>query len=255
MGVPDLKFINRRVPIIEVAQKLGLRVGSNGNIHCWRPDLHQNHDRTASVGICKPANTVKCFGCLAGPLGVVDLVMAVLEMTNPGEAGRWIAERFDVPELPRGKHLVEPARRIFQFGSESEMGLLVQSGLWGQLSPAARSIALVLLELGERVNGTQNRTVRVSYRTLTRFSGVASPNAIRSALQQLEDIHWLQVAPRSAQPGSPVRDTATYLVTPRSNELLELANANFSQIRANIDIEKRLRDEQRKKRASATFTK
>src|SRR5437588_12362668 len=105
MRVPDLRFINQKVSISEVARALDLRRGSNGKIHCWRPDLHENGDRTASVGIRKINNTVKCFGCEVGPLGPVDLVMTVLGMKNPGEAARWIAERFQVPDLPVGKNL------------------------------------------------------------------------------------------------------------------------------------------------------
>jgi hypothetical protein len=54
LGVPDLKFINRHIGITEIARHLDLRAGENGNIHCWRPEFHQNGDRTASVGIWNP---------------------------------------------------------------------------------------------------------------------------------------------------------------------------------------------------------
>src|SRR5260370_6405980 len=133
MRLPDLRFINRKIPIIDVARVLDLRLGDNGNIHCWRPELHQNGDRTASIGIRKRNNTVKCFGCGIGPLGAIDLVIAVLGLKTAGEAARWIAERFPVPELPRGKHLVQPERRIFQVGFESELGILIRSGLWAAM--------------------------------------------------------------------------------------------------------------------------
>jgi hypothetical protein len=73
LGLPDLKFINRKIRISEVARALDLRIGDNGNIHCWRLELHQNGDRSPSVGIRKTNNTVKCFGCGIGPLGPVDL--------------------------------------------------------------------------------------------------------------------------------------------------------------------------------------
>jgi len=175
MGIPDIRFINK-ISVSEVARALGLRIGSNGNIHCWRLELHQNGDRTASVGIRKTNNTVKCFGCDVGPLGVVDLVMAVLHLENPGEAARWVAERFEVPEIPPGVHIVEPERHIFQFGRESEIGLLVHSGLWAKLSHAARALVPVLLELAARDPGKQTLSVTISYRALMRFSGIRSPN-------------------------------------------------------------------------------
>jgi hypothetical protein len=254
MGVPDLKFINRRIPIKDVADKLDLRIGTNGNIHCWRHEAHQHGDRTASVGIQKATNAVKCFGCGIGPLGVTDFVMSVLGTANPGEAARWIAERFEVPELPRGQHLVDPKRHIFQWGRESEIGLLVHSGLWALLSPTAQAIVPVMLELGDRVGGTQDRTLRISYRALGRYSGVKSPNAIAHALRELQEIHWLTTLPRQAS-SCPVRETSTYLITARSDELTELAQTNFAQTRSEIDIERQLRSDARRRRKRALLTK
>src|ERR1022692_4534979 len=105
MGIPDLRYINRKIPVADVARALDLRFGVNGNIHCWLPERHQHGDRTASVGIRRTNNTAKCFGCGVGPLGPVDLVMVVLGIKSPGAAAHWIAERFDVPDLPRGTHL------------------------------------------------------------------------------------------------------------------------------------------------------
>jgi hypothetical protein len=123
----------------------------------------------------------------------------------------------------------------------------VQSGLWARISPTARSIVPVLLELGERLPETENRTIQISYRALSQFAGIASPNAIAAALRELRDIHWLHVLPSSLQSGAgPIRDTATYLVTPRSDELLDLANANFKQMRSDVETEKEFRNEQRK---------
>jgi hypothetical protein len=249
LGLPDLQFINRKIPIIEVARALGLTFGDNGNLHCWRPEHHQNGDRTASVGIRKTNNTVKCFGCWVGPLGPIDLVMSVLGSKNPGEAARWIAGRFKVPELPRGKHLVQPERRIFQVGFESDIGLLVRSGLWAQLSPPARSIVPVLLEFANQDPGQQTYTTQISYRALARYSGVASHRAIAGALHELRALHWLASVPGPREPGAgPVRSVSTYVITPRSDELLELANAHFAKTRDEIELQRRLRAEQRSKR-------
>ena len=50
-GIPDMRFINRSVPIAEIAAALDLRSGQSGNLHCWHPERHQHGDRTASVGI------------------------------------------------------------------------------------------------------------------------------------------------------------------------------------------------------------
>jgi hypothetical protein len=194
-------------------------------------------------------NTVKCFGCGLGPLGPVDLVMSVSGLRNPGEAGRWIAERFEVPVLPLGKHLVLPDRRIFRVGFESDIGLLVHSGLWALLSSTARSLVPVLLELAEINPETRSRTVQISYRALARYSGVVSPNAVASALRELQEIHWLTIAPGLREFGSgPIRDTSSYLIAPRSDELLELAHANYARFRDDVENERKLRAEARAQR-------
>lgn len=218
-------------------------------IHCWRPDLHENGDRTASVGIRKINNTVKCFGCDAGPLGPVDFVMSVLGLTNPGEAARWIAERFQVPDLPAGTNLQQPERRILQFGRESEIGLLVHSGLWSRLAPTACALVPVLLELAERDPKNQTLRIKISYLALGRYSGLSSPNAISAALRELQDIGWLTIVAGPRTPGSaPIRETSTYVLTPRSDELLELAQSNCAQMRDEIEMQRRLCAEARAKR-------
>jgi hypothetical protein len=256
MGIPDLSHINRKIPVADVARALDLRFGDNGNIHCWDPERHQNSDRTASVGIRKANNTVKCFGCGAGPIGPVDLVMAVLQLKSPGEAARWIAGHFEVPDLPPGRHVVQQRRRIFRVGFEDEIGVLVRSGIWARLSTPARSLVAVLLELAERDSETQSLSAQLSYRTLSRYSGVASPNAIKKATLELQEIGWLSVIAGPRKPCSgPVREVSTYRLTPRSDELLELANANFAQQRAEIEIERKLRREARAQRSRCAITK
>jgi hypothetical protein len=200
MRVPDIRFINREIRIDDVARSLDLQFGSNGNIHCWRPQLHQHGDRTASVGVWKSSNKLKCFGCGIGPLGPLDLVMAVLDVSG-GQAARWIADRFQTPDLPPGRRLALEERRIFKFGSESDIGVLIQSGLWAELSYATRCIVPVLLELAERVPGTQNLKIQISYRAIEQFSGLSSPNAVRKALRELQSIFWLRQSAAQREPG------------------------------------------------------
>jgi hypothetical protein len=254
--LPDMQFINRKIAIREVARVLDLRIGDNGNIHCWRAELHQNGDRTASVGIRKTNNTVKCFGCWVGPLGPIDLVMSVLELMNPGAAARWIAGHFKVPDLPRGKHLVQPARDTFRVGFESDIGLLVRSGLWARLSAPARSLVPVFLELAERNPETHTLSIQISYRALARYSGIASPKAIAKALRELQEIGWLSATAGSRGPDSgPVRNISMYLLTPRSDEIVELANANFAQMRDDVEAERTLRAQERANRRRCTITK
>ena len=104
-GIPDMRFINRKLPITDVARGLDLRLDGARKIHCWHPERHQNGDRTASVGIRTTNNTVKCFGCDSKPMGPIDLVMDVHAINSPADAAIWIAERFSVPSIPARKHL------------------------------------------------------------------------------------------------------------------------------------------------------
>lgn len=108
-GIPDMRFIHREVPIVNVARALDLRLDGASKIHCWHPDRHKNGDRTASVGIRTTNNTVKCFGCGLGPIGPIDFVMDVLGLPA-ADAASWIAEQFPVPTIPAGKRLAEPDR-------------------------------------------------------------------------------------------------------------------------------------------------
>ena len=133
--------------------------------------MHHNGDRTAS-GIRKINNTVKCFGvgCGVGPLGPVDLVIQVLRLKHVIEAAQWIADHFAVPELPPKKHLQHFERRVFQYGFESDIGLLVYSGLWAGRSPVARALVPVMLELAERNTTTRALSIQMSYMALGRYT-------------------------------------------------------------------------------------
>jgi len=175
--------------------------------------------------------------------------MSVLGMKNPGEAARWIAERFDVPDLPARKNLVQPERRIYRYGYESDIGVLVLSGLWAKLSQVARALVLVLLELAKRDPTTRTLRIQISYLALSRYSGVSSPNAIAGGLRELQEISWLSksVGPRTSG-STPVRQASTYVLTPRSDNLLELAHSTCAQTRDEIEIQRKVRAELRSKR-------
>src|SRR5712691_4768961 len=100
---PDFSYIRVRVPIRDVARELGLEVLGN-MVRCWRPERHQHEDRTPSVGLHIRRNTARCFVCDPRSLSTIDLVMSV-QGASVKSAARWIAERFQVPGLPKGKHL------------------------------------------------------------------------------------------------------------------------------------------------------
>ena len=240
-GIPDMRFINRNIPIKDIARALELRLDGAGKIHCWHPERHQHGDRTASVGIRTSNNTAKCFGCDSKPMGPIDLLMDVQGLRSAADAALWIAEHFNVPVIPARKRLTDAARLRTRVGYEQGLELLTRSGLWGELSMAARSIAPVLLAFGEKQSPLdQELTVRISYVGISRYSGVRSPNAIRKALFELGEIGFLK-SPEAGLRRSPSRNAASYVVTPNSNELLETANAFAERMRTEISAERELR--------------
>lgn len=245
-----MRHINRKVPIVDVARALGLRLDGAGKIHCWHPDRHKNGDRTASVGIRRTNNTVKCFACDSKPIGPIDLVMDVNGI-GAGDAALWIAGRFEVPWIPAGKHLTTPDRRRDPVGYETGLELLVRSGLFGNMSEAARCIAPVLLEMSERDGPLdQEFSLQMSYVAISRYAGVSSPTAVRRALVELEEIGFL-ILPESGLRPSPNRRAATYIVKPNSGPLTELANTFSEQMRTEIAAEREIRSRSRKERIQA----
>ncbi len=246
--IPDMRFINRQVSIVEVARALELRLDGLSKIHCWHPERHHNGDRTASVGIRASNNTVKCFGCDSKPMGPIDLVMDVHGTAGPADAALWIAERFAVPTIPIRKRLTDALDRRYRVGYDRGLGLLIRSGLWARLSAPAQTIAAVLLEYGEKEHAlNETLRVRMAYRSLARYSGVRSHNAIRKALLELNEVGFLRL--QSTAPALSLnRQSATYIVTPNSDCLWELAQTAAEQTKQEIAAEVELRKRQRNER-------
>jgi DNA-binding HxlR family transcriptional regulator len=243
-----MRWINRNVRVIDVAHKLDLRVADSGLIHCWHGERHHNGDRTASVGIRARSNTVKCFGsgCGVGPFGPIDLVMDALGLASAWESATWIAERFPVPEIAKGSHLKREYRVPRRAGFEGDIGLLVRSGLWADLSKPTRCIVPVLLLFADWETGKAEATVKVSYRAIGRYSGVTSPNAIARAIRELQEIGWLKRLVNEHT--GPVAETGSYILTPQSDDLTELANAKARQMKDEIEAERQGRKELREAR-------
>jgi hypothetical protein len=240
-AIPDMRYINREISVKEIAAALDLRLDGN-KIHCWHPERHQNGDRTPSVGIRTTNNTVKCFGCNSPPQGPIDFVMDVLQLNLPADAALWIAERFEAPTIQatRPNNSVRPWGR---FGGHNIKGLLIASGLWADLSAPAKAIAAILLDKAREEAGPGEREVllQMSYQTMTRFAGVRSPNAIRKALLELEEIDFLQLTPKRASPTPPLRESGAYRIGLPSDCLWETAQASAKRLQDEIDAEKELR--------------
>jgi hypothetical protein len=250
--LPDMRYINREINILEIARKLDLRVDPCGKIHCWHGEQHQHGDRTASVGVRRSNNTVRCFGCCdSKPMTVLDLVMAIRNFKNVADAAEWIDSRFPVPRIQARKTPMQINTR--PIGLEGPLGLLICSGLWGRLSAPTCVIAPVLYELSDK-DSYEKHQIQISYAAISRYSGVKSPNAIRKALIELQEVGWL-VLPEKIPPLERLRRTApTYTLTPYSDQLIELADCSARQTRQEIEAEKqiRARSKQLRRRLIAT---
>jgi hypothetical protein len=177
---PDLTFIKKFVPIREIAIELGLEV-SGSSARCWRPDNHQNGDRTPSVGFSRK-NIGKCFVCDDHAWSNVDLVTIVRGCTLR-EAIEWIAARFPVPQIPKGKHLTTTER----WESRSRVGTsgfalenLVRSGLWASLTKSEIAALGVLLAYADSATGI----AKISYRGIMRYAGIGSFTTVSRVLRR-----------------------------------------------------------------------
>ncbi len=255
-GVPDLKWVNRHLPMRNVCVALGLRFDPAGMIHCWHPERHKAGDRTPSVSIRKSTNRLRCFGCGSTTLSVVDVVMDALSTDIRG-AARWLQVTFpgELKYIPKGRHLKDGhSVRPYRVGYEGPIELLVKSGLWASLKPATQRIIPVLLHLAGHGSDSVTFKVQISYRAILRYSGVKSFGTISKALQELAELEWLKTLPQANPDTSVLRDVNTYVLTPYGDAVMEMANSMAAALRRAIEQERELRGEERKARRQQKAT-
>lgn len=82
----------KNIPILTVAQSLGIAVNKRNQAFCFR-----GHDKkTPSLSFNIAGNYFKCFGCGIGGTSI-DLVKEFLNLTT-GEAIRWLETQYNAPE-------------------------------------------------------------------------------------------------------------------------------------------------------------
>jgi hypothetical protein len=247
---PDVAWIRKHVPVLDVARELGLEVFGSTTARCWRPQNHSRGDADPSVRFHHRKNKARCFVCdVIGGMSVIDLVMGVLNCDFPA-AVAWICERFPVPQAKRGRPIGQRSRwpqhyRVGASGSEFE--LLIRSGLWAQLSPSQRSILPVLLAFRDSDTGLTT----VSYRGLMRYAGVGSPRSISRAIWRLQALHILKV--HRANGIGVVRGCSSYHLTLDDTQFIQLLNDIYRRHRDEISHERAYRAELRSSREKAHF--
>jgi hypothetical protein len=217
---PDIAWIKKNVPVLEVAKALGLRI-RHGRAKCWRPENHTHGDADPSLHFFERGNRVRCLVCdMRGGHSNIDLVMGVLGIPF-GEAVRWIAERFAVPNVkpgrPVGSHPAEATPyRVGVHGCEFEV--LVRSGLFGQLPAPERSILVALAHLRDPDTGL----TRLSYAGIMRYAGVSSAATVARALKQLTRLRAIEIH-RGLRVGI-TRECSAYRVTLDDPKFLGVCN-------------------------------
>jgi hypothetical protein len=235
-GIPDAEYIRDRVPIQDVARKLGLEVkGRHG--HCWRIEAHANGDSNPSIWFNRN-NRGCCQACDGRAWSNIDLVKMVLRL-DVADAIRWIAERFEVPLLPKGKHLVKRQRWAprFRVGTGGDiMEDFVRSGLLAELSGAHAKVLEVL-----RTFADDDGRVVISYLGIMQYAGIAKAT-VRSALLHLQKLHVMEI--QSARDG-PLRACGVYQFTPDDPAFLAHARERYEQHREIIQAQRAARAERR----------
>ena len=231
----DMEYIRRSVSIRSVAEALGLDV-LDKMVRCWRPENHEHGDRTPSVGLNLRKNAARCFVCDVHQLSTIDLAMNVLGI-GLLPAVQWIAERFPVPTIQKGKHAETRSRwpeRVRIGLSASTLEFIVRSGVWASLTPAQRSLLPVLDSFADP--GT--RIATISYRGLMRYGGIGSQSTIAVAFRHFKRLHLIEIQ-KNTRDG--LCGCNSYRLTFDDAEFLQFANELRGRQREEIELERKLR--------------
>jgi len=193
-AMPDMKYVNREIPVLEVARQLRLAVGGR-KITC--PECKKKR-LTFSVKY----NRWRCWHC--DPTGkrksVIDLVMFILNV-DAFNAAAWIAERWHVAgqvqiersENRRGltKHAYRRVRNIpVPDRDKPNLQAIVTSPGWRDMSLSARVVAMTLLALARM---DARNSVTISRKGLSDLTGITDPNTLAKANREVQAIGLFEI--------------------------------------------------------------
>jgi hypothetical protein len=159
------------------------------------------------------------------------------------EAARWIAARFDVPSILKGKHLSERQRWTprFRVGTGDLLENFVKSFLLQELTGAEAKVLQVLTAFCDHQG-----VVVISYLGIMRYAGIGSFSTVRAAIKRLQSLHFLTVTPH--RNGANFRDCNEYRLTSDDPEFLSLAYDTCQRQREQIKVQRSLRARLRRER-------
>jgi hypothetical protein len=192
--MPDMKYINREIPILEVARELGLQVRGRKTTcpECKKKRL------TFSVKF----NCWRCWNC--DPAGkrrtAIDLVMFFLNV-DAYNAAAWISKRWNVvgrvqverSENQRGitKHVYRRVRSIpIPERDKPSLQAIVTSPGWREMALSARVVAMTLLALAR---ADARNSVTIDRKGLSDLTGITDPNTLAKANRELQAIGLFEI--------------------------------------------------------------
>jgi hypothetical protein len=193
-AMPDMKFINRQIPILEVARELGLTVRGR-KATC--PECKKRR-LTFSVKF----NCWRCWHC--DPAGkrktVIDLAMFILNV-DTFNAAAWIGERWHVAgqvqversENRRGlkKHAYRRVRHIpVPERDKPNLQAVVTSPGWREMTLSARVVAMTLLALARM---EASNSVTISRKGLSDLVGITDPSTLARANREVKAIGLFEI--------------------------------------------------------------
>lgn len=193
-AMPDMKYVNREIPILEVARELGLALGGR-KATC--PECKKRR-LTFSVKF----NCWRCWNC--DPAGkrktVIDLVMFWLNV-DAYNAAAWINARWKIisqvqverSENQRGitKHVYRRVRQIpVPERDKPSLQDIVTSPGWREMALSARVVALTLLALARM---DEKDSVTISRKELSYLTGITDPNTLAKANREVQAIGLFEI--------------------------------------------------------------
>jgi hypothetical protein len=189
LALPDFKWINGEIPILEVAQKVGLAVQGRKAIcpQCSKPRLT----------FTTIHNGWKCWEC--EPTGkmhsVVDLVM-LLRNCSLCQAAKWIGENWRVAgrvQIEYSENAHGSERQTYQRyqpirvpdKSQPSLQALVASPGWREMPLSVKAICMTLFAMALDAD---DHVLSIGRRRLGELAGVHKPSTVVQAVREMEAI-------------------------------------------------------------------
>lgn len=192
--MPDMKYINHEIPILEVARELGLEVRGR------KATCPECKKRRLSFSV--KFNCWRCWNCdRAGKRKtVIDLVMFILNV-DAFNAAACINKRWNVVsqvQMERSenrngltKYSYQRARQIpIPERDKPNLQDIVTSPGWQEMALSARVVAMTLLALARM---DANNSVTINRKGLSDLTGITDPKTLAKANREVQAIGLFEI--------------------------------------------------------------